>query len=61
MMTGMPPQMMPGNAREAPQAGVGQGGAPDDGGLIAENLQQEPEITGGRGYRAAAREINGQA
>ena len=61
MMTGMPPGMMPGNAPEAPQAGVGGGGSPDDGGPIAENLQQEPEITGGRGYRAAAREINGQA
>ena len=62
MMTGMPPDMMPGNAPEAPQAGVGGGGesAPVEG-PIAGNLQEEPEITGGRGYRAAAREINGQA
>lgn len=61
MMTGMPPNMMPGGAPEAPQAGVGGGGGPEEGQPITGNLQQEPEITGGRGYRAAAREINGQA
>lgn len=60
MMAGMPPQMaMSGGAPEEPQAGVG--GAPSDGGPIMENLQADPEITGGRGYRAAARAINGDA
>jgi hypothetical protein len=28
---------------------------------IAGYLDQDPEITGGRGYRAAARAVNGQA
>ena len=65
MMMGMPPEMAmagAGGGAEVPQAGVGQpGGAPADGGPVMENLQQEPEITGGRGYRAAARAINGDA
>ena len=61
MMTGMPPQMMPGNAPEPPQAGANPTPAAGDGQPIAGQLQQEPEITGGRGYRAAARAINGGA
>lgn len=65
MMMGMPPEMAmagAGGGAEVPQAGVGQPGeAPADGGPVAEQLQQEPEITGGRGYRAAARAINGDA
>lgn len=68
MMMGMPPQMaMSPSGDQPPQAGVGQsgppegGGSPADGGPVMENLQQEPEITGGRGYRAAARAINGDA
>lgn len=59
MMMGMPPEMMGGGAPQVPQAGVGQPGAPNDGGPVAEQLQQGPEITGGRGYHAAAREVNG--
>lgn len=60
MMMGMPPEMaMTGEGAQPPQAGVG--GGPADGGPVAENLQQEPEITGGRGYHAVAREINGGA
>lgn len=65
MMMGMPPEMaMAGASAEAsvPQAGTPQASsAPSDGGPVMENLQQEPEITGGRGYRAAARAINGGA
>ena len=65
MMMGVPPEMAGmGGEAEVPQAGVGgEGitGAPADGGPIMENLQAEPEITGGRGYRAAARAINGGA
>jgi len=61
MMMGMPPQMMAGGDTQVPQAGVGQPGAPSDGGPVMENLQGDPEITGGRGYHAVAREINGGA
>jgi len=63
MMMGMPPEMAEAGGGEVPQAGVGGegGAAPADGGPIMENLQAEPEITGGRGYRAAARAINGGA
>ena len=64
MMMGMPPEMAmagSGGGAEVPQAGVGQPGAPSDGGPVMENLQQEPEITGGRGYHEVAREINGGA
>lgn len=42
---------------QTPQAGVGM----QEGQPIMGQLAQEPEITGGRGYRAAARQINGQA
>ena len=59
MMAGMPPEMSGAGGSEVPQAGVG--GAPADGGPIMENLQGEPEITGGRGYHAVTREINGGA
>ena len=62
MMTGLPPEMagMGMGAEQPPQAGTAQ---PVTGEMqpIAAALQQEPEITGGRGYRAAAREINGDA
>lgn len=63
----MPPGMAPpptGGGAEPPQAGVVQNGGGGTGpveGPIAGQLQQEPEITGGRGYRAAARAVNGQA
>ena len=62
MMMGMPPEMaMAGSGGgEVPQAGFG-GGSPEEGGPVAAQLQQEPEITGGRGYHAVAREINGGA
>lgn len=53
----MPPEAMGGGEQRPPQAGVGGGQESP----IAGSLQQEPEITGGRGYRAAARAINGQA
>lgn len=61
MAMGMPPGMMPppGGEPEPPQIGTGGSQAPE--GPIAGQLQQEPEITGGRGYRAAARAINGGA
>ena len=60
MAMGMPPEALPpmGGEAQPPQAGVGNG---EQGSPILGNLAQEPEITGGRGYRAAAREINGQA
>ena len=59
MQMGMPPAMMPpvGGMGQPPQAGFGGGGE----GPIAGQLDQEPEITGGRGYRAAARAVNGEA
>lgn len=46
---GMPP---------APDAGMGTPGVTDIGGPVNAALAQEPEITGGRGYRAAARAVN---
>ena len=64
MMMGMPPEMAmsgAGGGSSTPQAGVQQPEAPAQEGPVAANLQQEPEITGGRGYRAAARAINGGA
>ena len=62
MMSGMPPEMMTGTeAPQPPQAGKPQPSTPENGGPVMGNLQQEPEITGGRGYRAAARAINGEA
>ena len=71
MMMGMPPEAMPpdmGGGSEVPQAGVMQPGEQPMGNPspiadqpMAAQLAQEPEITGGRGYRAAARAINGGA
>ena len=65
MAMGMPPGAMPppvGGSPEPPQAGVGGGeNRPAPEGPINAQLAQEPEITGGRGYRAAARAINGGA
>ena len=62
MMSGLPPEMMVGGEPpQPPQAGQAQPSTPESGGPVMGNLQQEPEITGGRGYRAAARAINGDA
>lgn len=62
MMQGLPPEMATSpEGAQPPQAGVGGQGGGEEGGTILGNLQQEPEITGGRGYRAAARAINGDA
>lgn len=73
---GMSPGAMPpttGGGSQVPQAGVGGAEMPGMGGPaptpqpsnddqpMAAQLAHEPEITGGRGYRAAARAINGQA
>jgi len=57
---GMPPMGgMPSpspNPSPAPQPSSGDEGQP-----MSAYLNQDPEITGGRGYRAAARAVNGQA
>lgn len=55
MMMGMPPEMaMSAEGQEPPQAGSVEG-------PMLGNLKQDVEITGGRGYGAAARAINGTA
>lgn len=59
MMMGLPPGMMGGGESAIPQAGVGQPGSPEGGGPVAGQLETGPEITGGRGYHSAAREVNG--
>ena len=68
MAMGMPPVMPPSSGGEptGPQAGVGGGGGGEmpgakSAGPITSQVAPEPEITGGRGYRAAARAINGEA
>ncbi len=63
-MMGMPPGMMPPmpEASQPPQAGLsGGGGGGSLEGPVSAQLNTDPEITGGRGYRAAARQINGGA
>lgn len=62
-MMGLPPEvataMAPAEGEQPPQAGVSKPGEQPQ--PMAAQLNQEPEITGGRGYRAAARAINGGA
>ena len=53
----MPPPDMAGGSPEPPQAGVGNN--PEE--TIAAQIAPEPEISGGRGYGAAARRVNGEA
>jgi len=60
LMTGLPPEMLNSEPEKPPQAGTQSAGA-EGMEPMAAALQQEPEITGGRGYRAAARAINGGA
>ena len=55
MGMGMPPMGGPPSPTPNPQPSGG------DGSPIAGYLDQDPEITGGRGYRAAARAVNGAA
>lgn len=57
----MPPADTGGGGSDVPQAGVGGNGGGDMEGPIAAQIAPEPEISGGRGYGAAARRINGQA
>lgn len=55
-MMGGPPSPTPPTPTPNPQPSGGDEGKP-----ISAYLNKDPEITGGRGYRAAARAVNGQA